>query len=174
MDKRHLLRSARHESGHVVLALFFGGTFENVEIALDDNPLPISGTAADTCTLSQEVGGAVRELYVDDDHANIITLMGGAAGTKVNRKKPGAFTFFDMLTGCEGDYRAAKAEVTPRHIQCFARKAKTLDGYLNECHVLAHQIIVKYKDVHTALVDALMKKGSLTYNECKRVWNERD
>jgi ATP-dependent Zn protease len=49
-----------------------------------------------------------------------------------------------------------------------------LDGYLNECHVLAHQIIVKYKDVHTALVDALMKKGSLTYNECKRVWNERD
>jgi hypothetical protein len=166
------LSTVKHECGHAVVAMFFGGTFKSVEVH-SDRPLESEGTNIQRCFSGSSISGIIRGLGHDlDDQEYVIALMAGAAGTKVNRAKPGGFTLLDMLGGCESDWRLAVEVVTPQHIECFARKAKDVQEYLNECHDLAYQIIQRYKAVHSALVEVLFQNGKLSYEECWAIWTE--
>jgi hypothetical protein len=162
---RRLLRIAKHECGHALVALAFGGTFTDIEIgegATTDRDL--------SHLLSEKIGGVIRCMGdgLTDPHY-VVTLMAGVAGERVNRKKPGTLSFADILMGAEGDYRDARPICTPLHIRYFARRATTVDRYLNECLASAFAVIQLHKRVHGALVEALLEHWRLTYEDCVEI-----
>lgn len=160
---RQLLKYAKHECGHALATLAFGGSFTDIAIGEE------ATTESDLSHLvsGQGIGGVIRK-HGDGltDPRFVVSLMAGVAGERVNRKKPGTLSFADILRGAESDYRAAHPICTPRHIRYFARKATTVSGYLNECLVSAFMVIQRYKQAHSALVEALMQRKRLTYAEC--------
>jgi hypothetical protein len=167
------LRTAKHEIGHAVVAMFYGGTFESIEVH-SDRPLESGATNIEKCSLGHYISGVVRGLgHGLQDREYVVALMGGAAGTKVNRVQHGGFTLRDVFSGCESDWRLAVDVATPQHIGYFARRAKDVDQYLNECHAVAHQIIRRHKATHVALVEALLREGNLSFEKCKDFWDEQ-
>ncbi len=157
---RRLLSYAKDECGHAVVALAFGGTFTDIEIG--------EGTTTDRdLSPGQKIGGVIRGVGNGlTDPRYVVTLMAGVAGERVNRKKPGTLSFTDILMGADSDYRDARVICTPRHIRYLARRATTVNGYLNECLASAFIVIQQHKRVHAALVEALMEHGKLTYEQC--------
>jgi hypothetical protein len=180
MAKLHSLRRqkyAKHEIGHVLLSLALERPFESVEIISDtDEKLAGVSVSATIDNLGGSAAGVVRGYGAGmTDREWVIACMAGVAGERVNRKNAGRLTFVDLLMSAENDWRQANEVCTPAHLKMwgYKRSATDVDTYLNECLAVAHDIIVRFKDVHSRLVELLLEKGKLTYQECKEVWDAR-
>ncbi len=97
--------------------------------------------------------------------------MAGVAGERINRKKPGTFTFVDILTGAKSDWQQAR-----RHIQRVQRagiKRRWIitdeDRYMNERFVDVWRELKALKTAHEAVTQALIERGRLTYDEVKAI-----
>jgi hypothetical protein len=75
----------------------------------DDDPAPAN---RDVQVLS-DLGGCVYRSSGDEIFCTtfeyVEQFMAGLAGERINRKKSGTLQFVDILMGCEGDWRGARA-----------------------------------------------------------------
>lgn len=109
MDKLKRLKTARHEAGHVLLALQVSGvTFREVTIAPVKKTLTTTRYRTDQGSVLGLGGTAGNYQW-----AEIYTA--GVGGERINRKKPGTFMLADFLSGSGSDYQAAYEEMERVH-----------------------------------------------------------
>jgi len=163
-NRRDVLRSAKHEAGHALLFLLFGCEFDSIEIKENvANDYDMS-----TLSFGKVAVGVVRGgVGCIGHHEEVIVHMAGIAGERVDRQRPGKFGFTDVLSGAEADWRAARAICTPEYLAGFGQTGMNEDQYLSAALANAHSLIVQFKDAHTAMVNALVEKRVLTYDECR-------
>lgn len=160
-EQRHL--TARHEAGHVVLDLLNGMKFNHVWIGQDwDFQEPDDGPE-----------GAVAGSDFLDNAASFneqqretagICVMAGLAGERIDRRCGSAWRgrscvpSADSDIGIIQDYDLAGVE--------GGDDTDIIDRWLS----IAHGVLIKHRELHTRLTDALMEKGRLEYSECVAIY----
>jgi hypothetical protein len=171
MRKVDIKRFAKHEAGHAVhFVMNFRERFEFVWIRrTDDEPVPeIPGRATER---SGRGGGVFfqpnPQLFTTT--ATLVTnCMAGVAGERIKRKKPGRFTFVDILMGAESDWREARRHIQESNEQGLSKWFITdEDRFMNERFVDAWRQLTSLKTAHEAVTQALIERGKLTYDEVK-------
>ena len=175
MRKVDIKRFAKHEAGHAVhFVLNFGERFEFVWIRrTDDEPVPAVPGGA-TALHSDRRGGGVffqpnPQLFTTT-HALVTNCMAGVAGERISRKKPGRFTFADILMGAKSDWRQAQKYIRESNEQGLSKWIITdEDRYMNERLVDAWRELKVLQTAHEAVTQALIERGKLTYDEVNTI-----
>jgi hypothetical protein len=176
MRKVDIKRFAKHEAGHAVhFVLNFGERFEFVWVRrTDDEPVPeIPGhTSAERSGKGGGVFFQRNSQLVTTTHALVANCMAGVAGERIDRKKPGKFTFADILAGAEGDWRQARRHIQESNEQGLSKWIITdEDRFMDVCFADAWRQLKSLKPTHEAVTQALIERGKLTYDEVKAIIN---
>jgi len=170
--EEHRLETARHEAGHVLIFLFRGLPFKNVEIV---QAVEIDGVRVMKFVLDDEDGclGLMRldrvawwtqgcHMELDDQ---IIQALAGVAGEQIENEQAD-WRKGDWRGRANHDYRSAK------EIATLAAKVAGvgLRTYLKNSFKEAWKILRRHKAKHDALTTALLNKSILTYAECVEIW----
>jgi hypothetical protein len=150
LSKARVRFAARHEAGHALLFLFHGIPFDYVRVVFEDRGRGLLG----------EIWG-----YFDDRpyKQKLLINLGGLAGERVGRCRPGRIRCFDARTsGARHDIRDARR--TARWYCGSPGKAEN-NPLLHESFVTAWDIIKANAMIHSKIVDALLTQGKLTYDE---------
>ena len=151
---------AKHEAGHTLLALALGFPFEYVTIVSDSESRTTRGRLE---SLPHIVEATMENLL-----SGTLLSMGGLAGERVNRSKPGSITYGDAyVSGASGDWRM-EYDILQRYVP-----EDMIEPLIKRCFVRAWRLVKLYADVHTKLVEALLSKGTVSYEECSRIWEDR-
>lgn len=177
MRKVDIKRFAKHEAGHAVhFVLNFGEPFEFVWVRrTNDEPVPeIPGHTSEE--RSGKGGGVFFQpnpQLVTTTHALVANCMAGVAGERINRKKPGKFTFADILAGAEGDWRQARRHIQESNEQGLSKWIITdEDKYMTTCMRDAWRELKYFAAAHDAVTQALIERGKLTYDEVRTLIHE--
>ena len=171
MRKVDIKRFAKHEAGHAVhFVMNFRERFEFVWIRrTKDEPAPrVPGTSVRPATQGGGVFFQPNPSLFCTTHMLVTNCMAGVAGERVNRKQPGRFTFVDILRGAESDWRQAQGHIKDSNEQGLSRWVITdEDKYMTTCMRSAWQELQAVKAAHEAVTEALIERGTLTYDEVK-------
>ena len=100
-SKRELLRSAKHEAGHAILALTLGTEFMDVTIVPYQPTSPIHTIGDKDPTVGIVRGGLRCEqgsMSCASSWDWACLLMAGLAGERIGRKTSGRFTSIDLFS----------------------------------------------------------------------------
>jgi ATP-dependent Zn protease len=162
--KQRRLSTAKHEAGHGLVLLALDHPFKSIEIipgeiTIDTPNMGFVLDRGDLClgvvrtdAVAWLMGGHCME--ADD---RIMQALAGVAGEQIDWKKP-VFKRGDWKEAARSDMEDAKQ---------FARLTKT--KIEPEFH-RAWELLRRYRKAHAALVEALLEKSLLTYEECKAIW----
>lgn len=133
----------------------------------DDEPEPLSDDPLLDDLLSEPTGAVAGSVHGWTGHSSrsqaVTVCMAGVAGVRVDSDDAGKFTRWAIERGASSDWRQAR-QIVPY----LTRKEQA--EYFNRRLRKAWRIIVRLKDVHAAMVEALLQKGKLTYPECVEIW----
>ena len=179
MRKVDIKRFAKHEAGHAVhFVMNFRERFEFVWIRRTKEELcpEIPGRVVEEAE-RQGRGGAV--FFQPNPQLNCTTFaivsncMAGVAGERINRKKPGRFTFVDILRGAESDWRQARGHIKDSNEQGLSKWVMTdEDKYMTTCMRDAWRQLKYFAAAHEAVTQALIERGKLTYDEVRTLIHE--
>jgi hypothetical protein len=167
-SKRELLRRAKHEAGHAILALTLGTEFMDVTIVpyQPTSRIHILGDKEPTVGI---VRGGLRYEQGSTSYASnwdwACLLMAGLAGERIDRKTSGRFTSTDLFSGAYDDWCKTLVEV---------RKFSTpagVDMWVNRILADAWERLKRHKAAHKRLVNLLLEKGTVAYDEVVELYD---
>lgn len=175
LSKKQVRRCAWHEAGHVTHALTTGMPFHGVRVRRDsDERCPLDESSHPTLKRDKVMGALLvdRNALVND-YTFIHNCMAGLAGERIMRKTKtaGKVTFYAYLSGCASDIDGAMERIK-EHNKDPRSKFQLLDGYLNSALDTAWRTLKKHAKTHKAIADALTERGYLSYEECKKLYEE--
>lgn len=170
--KRDIKKFAKHEAGHVTHhVLTFQHKFDFVWVRRsqeDEAPRNKEGQVL------SDLGGCVYRSSDEEVYTTtfewVANFMAGLAGERINWKKPGKMDFYALLTGCEGDWRAAQEAIRESNEKGLSKWVITdEDKYINMALKSAHSTLRAAHKAHEAVTNALIERGRLTYDEVKEI-----
>jgi ATP-dependent Zn protease len=160
--EQFLLTMAKHESGHCAFALLLDVEFDAVTIVPhqleNKNNLPAwMGTTA---------GGGLLNLngYIRPNEW-VQLNMAGLAGERINRQEPGGFENGDIFSSATNDWKSAMNELRKLGIP-----KGQMDREVNLMLSSAWYALQRYREVHTAIVEGLLAKETLSFKECMAIF----
>ena len=176
MRKVDIERFAKHEAGHAVhFVMNFRERFEFVWIRrTKDEPTPqVPRSSVRPATQGGGVFFQPNPSLFCTTHTLVTNCMAGVAGERVNRRKPGRFTFVDILRGAESDWRQAQGHIKDSNEQGLSKWVITdEDEYMTTCMRDAWRELKYFAPAHEAVTQALIERGKLTYDEVRTLIHE--
>jgi hypothetical protein len=134
---------------------------------------------ADRMSLSVEPVGAMigrpGETFYATASETVENFMAGVAGERImrRRKKAGRFTARDYFSGAQSDYENARDTIAQHNNDPRCKiKIVAYGWHINQALENAWKTLRRKHDALKAIAEALTERGYLSYEECKKLYEE--
>lgn len=175
-SKKDIRTAAWHEAGHATHALVVGVPFKGVWIKRETAEVPPDGLLSRLASDVVPMGAVISDgktINGVSDYDLIANCMAGLAGERILRgcKKAGRFTPLAFLSGCETDWELAK-DYIKQHNDDPRSRFLLMDGIVDTMLESGWKVLKREARTHKAIADALIERGYITHEECKRLHEE--
>lgn len=163
MNNKGIRTIAWHEAGHATHALAISLPFKAVWVRMKDESIGAMGAVESTG----------KTIYGISDFDLIANSTAGLAGERILRgcKKAGRFTLLAIFSGCESDWKLAK-DYIKQHNADPRSKFLLLDGIVDDMLEKAWNVLKREARTHKSIAEALVERRYITYEECKKLYEE--
>jgi hypothetical protein len=178
LSKKQVRRYSWHEAGHVTHALRVGLPFHAAWVRTDDTELPPDGMAGRMSLGVESMGAMIGRpgaTFYATASEMVENFMAGVAGERIMRrtKKAGRFTARDYFSGARSDYENARDIIAQRNNDPRCKIRIVAYGwYINRALENAWKTLRRKRDALKAIAEALTERGYLSYEECKKLYEE--